>query len=53
MSRLVLVAGSMLMQSIQLGSVGWGTQSLCSERPLALSAEEVITGLEFLVDLPM
>ena len=30
-----------------------GAQNLWSEQPLAPPAEDVITGLEFLVDLPM
>ena len=30
-----------------------GARNLWSEQPLALRAEDVITGLEFLVDLPM
>ena len=40
------------MQRWQLGSVGWGTRDLWSEQLLAPTAEDVITGLEFLVDLP-
>ena len=38
------------MQSWQLGSIGWGARNLWSEQPLASLAEDVITGLEFLVD---
>ena len=52
-SRPILVIGSVLMQSYQLGSVGWGAWNMWSEQPLAQPAEDVITGLEFLVDLPM
>ena len=53
-SRPILVVGSVLMQSYQLGSVGWGVaQILWSEQPSVPPAEDVITGLEFLIDLPM
>ena len=39
------------MQSYQLRSVGWGhARNLWSKQPLA---EDVITGLEFPLDLPM
>ena len=49
----ILIVGSVLMQSQQLGSVGWGAQNLWSEQLVAPPAEDVITGLEFLVDLSM
>ena len=54
--RTILVVGSVLMQSWQLGSVGWGcvhgTYGL--NNPFATGpAEDVITGLEFLVDFPI
>ena len=52
-SRPILVVGSVLMQSYQYGSVGWGAQNLWSEHPLATPVEDVITGLVFLVDLPI
>ena len=52
-SHPMLVDGSVLMQSWQLGSVGWGASNLWPKQPLAPPAENVITGLEFLVELPM
>ena len=42
------------MQSWQLGSVAaGGARNLWSEQPLAPPVEDVITGLEIPVDLPM
>ena len=35
------------------GIVAGGARNLWSEQPLAPPAEDVLTGLEFLVDLPM
>ena len=49
----MLAVGSVLMQNKQLGSAVWGARNLWSEQPLTPPAEDVIAGLEFLINLPM
>ena len=50
----ILVVGSVLMQSLQLGGIGWcRAWNLWTKQPLALPvpADNVMTRLKFLVDL--
>ena len=52
-SRPILVVGSVLMQSWQLGSIGWGCTEPVDGTTLGTTCGRCQAGLEITVDLPM